>query len=378
MAYLDNSATTAVCGAAVERMVRVMKEVYGNPSSLHTMGVRAEQELQQARAEVGAMIGAKAENITFTSGGTEANNLAILGAAAALRRRAPIAVTTAVEHPSVAACFDELEAQGWTVTRLQPSSDGTISVEQVEEACAEDTALVSIMAVNNETGARFDIPAMVEAVRERSPRAIFHTDCVQAAGKLPIAAERWGVDLLTVSSHKLHGPKGCGALYVRRGVRILPRVHGGGQERGLRSGTEGVPAIVGFGAAAAAIAPFAEQRSKFERLREELRSALSDLGEIRWHLPPGGVPYIVHLSVMGIRSETLLHFLAERGVYVSSGSACAKGKRSMVLTAMGLPTAEIDSSLRISFCYENTEEDVYQLAEGIREAVATLQRRREG
>lgn len=376
MAYFDNSATTAVCSAAVERMMRLMTEVYGNPSSLHTMGVRAEEELQRARREVAALIGAKPEQLVFTSGGTEANNLALLGSAAACRRRPPVAVTTAVEHPSVAACFDELENSGWAVTRLKPQSDGTVSVQQLVEACTADTTLVSVMAVNNETGARFDIPAMVEAVRERAPQALFHTDCVQAAGKLPIKAERWGVDLLSLSGHKLHAPKGCGALYIRRGVRLLPRALGGGQERGLRSGTEAMPAIAGFGAAAVATVPFEQQRERYEQLRALLREELSTLPGIRWHLPPNGVPYIVHFSVVGIRSETLLHFLAQRNIYVSSGSACAKGQHSPVLEAMGLPAEEIDSSLRISFCYENTANEVRELAAALREAAGTLQRRR--
>ncbi len=376
MAYLDNSATTAVCGAAVERMTRVMTELYGNPSSLHTMGVRAEQELSRAREEVAALIGAKPEQITFTGSGTEANNLAILGAAAALRRRPPVAVTTAVEHPSVAACFDELEKQGWTVTRVTPSAGGTITPEQLAEACTEDTTLISVMAVNNETGARFDIPTMVALAKARAPQALFHTDCVQAAGKLPIKAERWGVDLLSVSGHKLHGPKGCGALYIRKGVRIQPRLFGGGQEKGLRSGTEALPAIVGFGAAAAALPSVEAQKQRYNTLRETLIRELQTLPEIRWHLPPEGVPYIVHFSLPGIRSETLLHFLAAREIYVSSGSACSKGKHSAVLEAMGLPAAEIDSSLRISFCYDNTEDEVRALAQALRDAAATLQRRR--
>ena len=376
MIYFDNSATTAVCEASVARMTRVMTEVYGNPSSLHTMGVRAEQEISQARAEVAALVGAKPEQITFTGSGTEANNLAILGAAAALRRRPPVAVTTAVEHPSVAACFDELEKQGWTVTRVRPQADGTISPESVAAACTADTTLVSVMAVNNETGARFDIPAMVDAVKARAPQAVFHTDCVQAAGKLSLKAERWGVDLLSVSGHKLHAPKGCGALYVRKGVRLLPRMLGGGQERGLRSGTEAVPSIVGFGAAAASLPPFNVQWERYVALRDALIAELQDMEEVRWHLPTGGVPYIVHFSIPGIRSETLLHFLAAREIYVSSGSACAKGKHSAVLEAMGLPTAEIDSSLRVSFCYRNTEDEVRALAQALRDAAVTLQRRR--
>ncbi len=376
MAYLDNSATTAVCAAAAERALKVMTEVYGNPSSLHTMGVRAEQELIRAREEVAMLIGAKPEQITFTSGGTEANNLAILGTAEACRRGSKIAVTTAVEHSSVAASFDELERLGWTVTRLQPRADGMITPEQVAAACTADTALVSIMTVNNETGARFDIPAMVSSVRAKSPKAIFHTDAVQAAGKIPVKAERWGVDLLSVSGHKIHAPKGSGALYIRRGVRVIPRAIGGGQENGVRSGTEALPAIAGFGAAAANVPPFDKQKAHFERLRRVLLDAVADIPDVRVHIPSESVPYIVHLSLLGIRSETLLHFLAEREVYVSSGSACSKGKQSPVLTAMGLPSAEIDSSLRVSFCFENTEDEVLTLADGLRTAAATLQRRR--
>ncbi len=376
MAYFDNSATTAVCDAAVARMMRVMTEVYGNPSSLHTMGVRAEQELARARSEVAALVGVKPEQLVFTSGGTEANNLAILGAAAALHRRPHVAVTTAVEHPSVAACFDALEQQGWTVTRVKPNADGTVFPEQVAAAVTEDTTLVSVMTVNNETGARFDIPSMVAAVKARAPQAIVHTDAVQAAGKLTIKAERWGVDLLSVSSHKLHGPKGCGALYVRKGVRLLPRQLGGGQEKGVRSGTEAVPAIVGFGSAAAALPSVEAQQEKHTALREALMRELASLSDVRWHLPQDGVPYIVHLSIPGIRSETLLHFLAARDIYVSSGSACSKGKHSTVLEAMGLPAEEIDSSLRISFCFENTEDEVRALAQALRDAAETLQRRR--
>lgn len=376
MAYLDNSATTAVCAEAVTRMVRVMTETYGNPSSLHTMGVYAEQEVAQARAEVAALVGAKQDRLVFTGSGTEANNLAVLGAAAALRRRPPVAVTTAIEHPSVSACFDELERQGWTVTRVKPNTDGVITPEALAAACTAEATLVSAMAVNNETGAWLDIPAAVSAVKAVAPQATFHTDCVQAAGKLPLKAERWGVDLLSVSGHKLHGPKGCGALYVRRGVRLLPRMLGGGQEQGLRSGTEAVPALAGFGAAAAAVVPFERQREHYVRLRETLIEELRSLPEMRWHCPPNGVPYIVHLSLPGLRSETLLHFLAAREIYVSSGSACSKGKHSPVLEAMGLPAAEIDSSLRISFCYENTEDEVRALAQALREAAETLQRRR--
>lgn len=376
MIYLDNSATTAVCQEAVERMVRVMTEQYGNPSSLHTLGIDAWREVAKARGEVAALMGAKPEQVVFTSGGTEANNLAILGGAEAKIRGAHVAVTTAIEHPSVAACFDRLEAQGWTVIRVQPEADGTISAEAVERACTSDTALVSVMTVNNETGAQMDIPAIVGRVRRVAPRALIHTDAVQAAGKIKLNAEKWGVDLLSVSGHKLHAPKGVGALYIRKGVRVLPRVFGGGQENGLRSGTEPTPTIVGFGAAAAAVPNPSEQAVRYERLKGCLLEELGTHPDVRFHLPKGGVPYIVNLSLNGFRSETVLHFLAQRGIFVSSGSACAKGKPSAVLTAMGLSSAEIDSSLRISFSRDNTEDDVRALCAALREAAATLQRRK--
>ena len=375
MIYLDNGATTAVCDAAVQKMVAAMTQQFGNPSSLHRLGIEAERELTEARKAVAALVGADAAQITFTSGGTEANNLAILGAATALSRSSRKAVTTAVEHSSVAACFDELEKQGWQVTRVLPESDGSLSPQAIAAACESDTALVSAMTVNNETGAWLDIAETVKAVKRRAPKAVFHTDSVQAAGKLPLKAERWGVDLMTVSSHKLHGPKGAGALYIRRGTRVLPRQIGGGQEKGLRSGTESVPALVGFGAAARAIEPFSVQQQRFEALRAALLDALADLPDVRWHLPKNGVPYIVNLSVMGLRSETVLHFLAERDIFVSGGSACAKGKHSRVLTAMGLPEPEVDAALRVSFCRENTVDEVRAFAAALREAANTLQRR---
>lgn len=376
MTYLDNSATTAVCREAIDRMVDVMQTHFGNPSSLHRMGIDAEARVTAARSAVGKLIGAAPEQIVFTSGGTEANNLAVLGAASAQARSSRKAVTTAGEHASVAACFDELERQGWQVTRVPFDQNGVVTPEAVAAACDTDTALVSVMTVNNETGALYDIARMVKLVKAKAPRVVFHTDAVQAAGKLLIKAERWGVDLLTVSSHKIHGPKGCGALYIRKGVRVLPRQIGGGQENRLRAGTEGVPAIVGFGAAAEHVPSFSEQDTLYRRLRERLSAGLADVDDVRWHLPTDSVPYIVNLSVMGFRSETLTHFLAQREVFVSSGSACSKGKSSPVLIAMGLPEREVDAALRISFCRENTEEDIDRLCDALHEAVTTLQRRK--
>lgn len=371
--YLDNSATTAVCPQAADAAVRMMTVCYGNPSSLHTMGIEAEKALSAARASVARLLDVPAETLLFTSGGTESNNLAILGGAAARIRQGRHAVTTAVEHPSVSAAFDQLEREGWTVTRVRSDPDGTLPAERIVSACRDDTVLVSVMMVNNETGARHPLERMIPAVRRTAPRALIHTDAVQAAGRLALSAERLGVDLMTVSGHKIHAPKGVGALYIRKGVRLQPRQIGGGQERGLRSGTEAAPAIAAFGAAADAVPPFREQEALYRTLRDRLLSGLSSSAVC--HLPPEGVPYIVSLSLPGFRSETLLHFLAEREIYVSSGSACSKGKKSPVLTAMGLSADQIDSALRISFSWDNTIDDVDRLTRALHLAEQTLIRR---
>lgn len=376
-AYLDNSATTVTCPEAVQKAVELMTRCYGNPSSLHTLGIDAEKELNLARREVARLLGADTEEVIFTSGGTEGNNLAVLGGAAAKARQGRHAVTTAVEHSSVSAAFSLLEKEGWEVTRLVPDSRGILTAHAIAAACRDDTTLVSIMTVNNETGARFPIAETVPAVRRAAPRALIHTDAVQAAGKLPLKAARWGLDLMTASSHKLHGPKGCGALYIRKGIRLLPRMLGGGQEKGLRSGTEPMPAIAAFGAAAAAVPDFEEQGTLYRGLRTRLLEQLRPLeNKVVFHLPEEGVPYIVNLSMPGLKSETLLHFLAERGVYVSSGSACSKGKKSPVLTALGLDPVEVDSALRISFSRYTVPEDVDQLASALLLASETLVRRR--
>ena len=373
--YLDNSATTRVSRAAADKAYEMMRENYGNPSSLHTLGFAAEQELNAARKAVGALLGAPPECLYFTSGGTEANNLAVLGSVAAHPRDGKHIVTTAVEHSSVRMACDRLEQQGYEVTRLVPRADGTLPAETIVGACRADTVLVAVMLVNNEIGARFPLEEAVAEIRRRSPRAHIHCDAVQAAGKIPVKAERWGFDSLSASSHKIHGPKGCGVLYLRRGARVLPQHVGGKQEGGIRGGTEATPLIAAFGVAAAEIPPFAAQAAHFEALRRRLTDGLGDQPGVVFHLPDGGVPYIVHLSVPGLRSETVLHYLAQREIYVSSGSACAKGAKSPVLTAMGLPDAEIDSALRVSFDYGNTEEDVDAFVAAVRDAAHTLARK---
>lgn len=374
-AYLDNSATTAVCRAAADKAYEMMTACWGNPSSLHTVGFEAEREMEAARSAVAGLLGAAPDTLTFTSGGTEANNLAIFGAAAAKARGGRHIVTTAMEHPSVAAACGQLEKEGWEVTRLVPDGSGCVPLSALEAALRPDTMLVSMMLVNNETGAILPVEEAAPLVRRLAPRALLHCDAVQAFGKLPIRVRPMDVDLLTVSGHKIHAPKGCGALYVKKGVRILPRAFGGGQERGLRPGTEATPAIAAFGAAAAAVPELAGQRARFEELMNRLLAGLERQEEILLHRPVRHAPYILNLSVPGIRSETLLHFLAQRGVYVSSGSACSRGKSSPVLAALGLPPAEIDSALRVSLSRDNDEEDIDRFLAGVEEARAVLIRR---
>ena len=372
-AYLDNSATTKVCPQAAEKAAFMMTTCFGNPSSLHSLGFAAERELTAARANVATLLKADPACVTFTSGGTEANNLAILGAARAKQRRGNHVVTTAIEHPSVLEAFARLEADGFEVTRVMPQKDGTIDPRDLLAACRPDTILVSAMAVNNETGAVFSWDAVAPAVRRKSPLATLHCDCVQAAGKCALSFDKMGVDLCSVSGHKLHAPKGVGALFIKKGTRLIPPAAlGGGQEKGVRSGTENMPAIAAFGEAVKALPSPSEQAKHYEALRAFLLSELADLDDVVVHTPQNAVSYITHLSLLRRKSETLVHALAEQEVFVSGGSACAKGKKSHVLQAMGLPAAEIDSSLRISFSHETTEDDIRAFCNALRTARDTL------
>lgn len=376
-AYLDNSATTAVCEAARRKAIQMLSESFGNPSSLHTMGIRAEQEMTAARRATARLFGLQSGGsdlacVTFTSGGTEANNLAILGAAQALKRRGRHLVTTAVEHPSVLETMRHLESEGFSLTVVHPDRNGDFSAKAIADACTDDTILVSAMMVNNELGTLLPIREAVPLIRRNAPSALIHCDAVQAAGKLPLKVLTLDVDMMSVSGHKLHAPKGVGALYVKRGVRLVPRQFGGGQESGLRSGTEAVPAIAAFGEAIGALSPAPTQMAHYSALRERLIDRLRSFDNVVLHTPENGVPYILNFSVVGFKSETLVHFLAERDIYVSAGSACAKGHESHVLKALELPKEEIASSLRVSLCMDNRPEDIDALTHALSDAVATL------
>lgn len=371
-AYLDNSSTTRVCEPAAAKVMELMTENYGNPSSLHTLGFRAEQALTEARRNIAAALGAKEDEVFFTSGGTESNNLAIFGAAYARKRMGMHIVTTQIEHPSVTNAVRQLEKEGWEVTWLQPDREGHILPEAVQEAVRPDTTLVTMMAVNNEVGTILPLDAAAQAIAAKKAPALLHVDAVQGFGKLDLRPERRKIDLLSISAHKIHGPKGVGALYVRKGVRIAPRTFGGGQEHGTRPGTEGLPAIGGFGAAVKALPPVNEGLRQAEELAAICREKLLALPGVEFNSPEDALPYIVNFSVGAVRAETMLHFLAARGVYVSSGSACSKGKQSPVLEAMQLPKERIQAALRVSFSHLNTLEDVDALVEGVREGLASL------
>jgi len=367
--YLDNAATTRPLPEVVDAMLPFLREAFGNPSSLHRLGAAAARGLDEARREVAELLGARPGDVVLTSGGTEANNLAIRGAVAARRRRGDHVVTTAVEHPSVLEVCRGLEEEGLRVTYVGVDGEGRLDPEAVAAAVDERTILVSVMHVQNETGAVFPVEAIARAVKARSRRLVVHSDGVQAAGKLPTPA---GVDLYTVSAHKLHGPKGAGALLAR--TRVAPLLRGGGQERGLRCGTEAVPALVGFGAAArAALAERARAGAALSRLGAVLRAGLEARGAAV-SSPPDGAPWIVNASFPGAAAEPLLHALEGRRVFVSTGSACAsrQRKRSPVLQAMGLPRERVDSAVRFSLSRLTTPDEVQRALAALDEALASL------
>ncbi len=372
--YLDNSATTKPCEQAVAAALNAMTADFGNPSSLHGLGLAAENLVATAREQLAERLGADVREVYFTSGGSEGNNTALFGAAHARRRLGRHIIATAVEHDSVLMPLKQLEKQGFEVTYLAPGPDGNLQPEQFKNALRPDTILVTCMAVNNETGAVFPVTRLRGVLQAAGSKALLHTDCVQAFGKLPVDALDWGVDLLSASAHKVHGLKGCGLLYIKKGLNLPPLIYGGGQESGLRSGTEAVPNISAFGAAVKALPSSADFLKHTKSLQALLRERLQGFQNVQINSPQNGCPYILNFSFMGYRSETLLHFLAQRGVFVSSGSACAKGKGSHVLLAQGLPKHRVDSALRVSFSYQNTPEDVLALCSALTEAQGLVHR----
>lgn len=370
--YFDNSATTKPCPEAVRAVTEALTEDWGNPSSLHSLGVNAHRRLQAARLSVAKALGAEPDRVFFTSGGTEADNWALFSAARKLGRRGKHIITTRIEHHAVLHPLRELEAQGFELTYLAPEADGTVSLEALRAALRPDTILVSVMLVNNEVGSVLPVQSMAKLTHRLAPEALFHTDAVQGFLKLPFRASSLEADLISVSSHKVHGPKGAGALWVRKGLSLPPFLQGGGQESGLRSGTEAVPNLLGFGAACEAALPtLREDLARENALKERIRAGLAALDGVVLN-GAQTAPHIVSFAVPGLRSQGLINCLQDRGVYVSAGSACAKGHRSHVLEAMGLPPAVIDGSVRASLSRFTTEEDADALIEAVREAAARL------
>ncbi len=374
--YYDNSATTRVRDEAAQCMMELLCQSYGNPSSLHRKGFEAQQRMEQARKQVAASLGCDPTCIYFTSGGTESDVLAILGGCEALKRRGDHIITTAIEHDAVLATCKHLEETGWRVTYLKPDKEGNITVEQVLEALEEKTVLVSIMAVNNEVGSILPVGEIAKAVRRKNPNTHIHTDCVQAYGKHPLkVGKNLDVDFLTVSSHKIYGPKGCGALYVKKGAKIKPVIFGGGQEKDLRPGTENLPGICAMGLAAELLcAEMKENEAHVAEIKAKLTEELKKIPGACIISGENSTPYILSISVPGIRSEIMLHYLEEQGIYLSSGSACAKGGPSHVLSAMGIDRKTGDSALRISLGRYNTLEEVPVFIEALKSAVARLKR----
>lgn len=374
-AYLDNSATTPVCQEAISAMQYALETAWGNPSSLHSKGLEAEQLLQKAREQVSQRLHCLPEELYFTSGGTESNNLALIGAARALRRYGRRIITTNVEHPSVDESVSQLEQDGFEVLRLPVDRWGRVSEQDISRAIDKNTILVSVMSVNNETGTIQPVETLRRIIHTRRSPALLHCDAVQSFGKLDLRPATLGVDLMSVSAHKIHGPKGVGALYVKKGVHIAPRTFGGAQETAMRPGTQPLPAIAGFGAAAACLPDAQQELAHMQSLREHMLSGLGNLGGIQINSPQNALPYVTNFSVLGKNGNNMLHFLSERGVYISTGSACSKGRASRVLRAMGLSREALDGALRVSFSRFTTMQEVDHLLYAIAEGKTALRSR---
>lgn len=376
MIYLDNSATTKPCPEAVDAMVNALTTGWANPSALYGFGIEGAKALRTARAQTAAAMGAQPDRVFFTSGGTEADNWAVFSTAKRFGKKNRHIITTAIEHHAIEHPMKELEAQGYEVTYLAPDALGRITLDALKQALRPDTFLVSIMMVNNETGAVMPIAQMAKLVHRVCPDAVFHTDAVQGFLKVPFQAKTLGADLISVSSHKIHGPKGAGALYISPRLRSLPPyLYGGGQESGLRSGTEATPAIMGFAEACAAGAKTLSQDIAHEAaLRDHLIQRVSAMEGVQIN-GAHDAPHILSLSVPGVPTQNTLNLLQEDGICVSAGSACAKGHRSHVLTAMNVRPEVIDGAFRVSLCRYNSQQEIDLLADALERRVLPYQKK---
>ncbi|MBO4211347.1 MAG: cysteine desulfurase [Oscillospiraceae bacterium] len=371
-AYFDNSATTKPCEEAVAAMTSALTEDWGNPSSLHDLGIAAHRRLQAARLSVARALGSEPDRVFFTSGGTEADNWAVFSAAQKLGKRGRHIITTQIEHHALLHAMRELESRGFDVTYLAPEADGTVTADALRAALRPDTIFVSVMMVNNEVGSVMPISTLAKLTHRLAPNALFHTDAVQGFLKVPFRASTLEADLISVSSHKIHGPKGAGALWIRKGLSLPPYLHGGGQESGLRSGTEAVPNLLGFGAACEAALPSLRgDLAQEAALRDRLQAGLRAIDGVVLN-GAQTAPHIVSFGIPGLRSQGIINCLQDQGVYVSAGSACAKGHRSHVLEAMGVAPAVIDGSVRASLSRFTTQEEVDALLKAVRDAIQRL------
>lgn len=370
--YLDNAATTRVCPEAAQAAMRVMTENYANPSSTHRMGREAKKLLDEARARVAKALGCTADEVYFTSCGSEGDNWAIIQGARYAGRKGKHIISSKVEHSAVKKSLEVLEKEGFEITLLDPESDGSISKDSVLAALRPETCLVSLMLVNNEVGAITDIAGIAKAVKAKNPNTLIHTDAVQAFLKIPFSASKLGVDMIAVSGHKVHAPKGIGALYIRKGLNLPAYITGAGQENGRRAGTEAMPQIVAFGEACeSSRLAFPEYHARLHTLRahavDRLKAEIEDVVIIG-----SGAPQLLSVALPGYRSEVIMNFLEAREIYVSKGSACKKGRRSQVLEAMKLRPEVMDGAIRVSFCRYTSLEEVDALCDALRDAHQNL------
>lgn len=365
--YLDNSATTKVCDTACEKALYMMNTNYGNPSSLHSKGLDAENILDEAREIISKKISAEMNEIYFTSGGTEANNLAVIGACKKLKPRGNKIVTTAIEHSSVIESTHEMEKEGFEVIYVAPEKNGKINKQALADVIDKRTILVSIMMVNNETGAQQPIESVKKIIKEKKSPALFHVDAAQAFCKTEINVKKIQCDLMSITAHKVHGPKGIGALFISKNAKIKPILFGGEQQKKIRPGTESSPLIAAF-AAAVSMDP---ADNIIEKLRKYCMQKVTTIPDVTLNSPADSIG-VLNFSVLGLKSETLLHFLSEKNIFISSSSACAKGKKSYVLKSMKIEDKVIDSAIRVSFSRYNTTEDIDTLVDEIQKAQTRL------
>ena len=380
-AYLDNSATTVALPEVRDIVVETMMEDYGNPSSLHKKGMEAEQYVKTAAERIARTLKAKPSEIVFTSGGTESNNMAIIGAARANRRAGKHIITSTIEHASVYNVFGYLEEEGYRVSYIPVDENGHLKEKELEAAIDEETTLVSVMYVNNEIGSVNPIEEIGALIKRKNPKTIFHVDAIQAYGKYRINPKKEHIDMLSVSSHKIHGPKGVGFLYIKDGTKIVPVVYGGGQQKGMRSGTHNVPGIAGLGVAAEKI--YEDYEAKIARMygiKKEFVKLVQELPETKINglTDEQSAPHVVSVSFAGVRSEVLLHALEERGIYVSSGSACSSNHPAVsgTLRGIGVERELLDSTLRFSFSIFTTEEEIRYCAQMLSELLPVLRQYR--